>query len=94
MYAYTRRDVHWDPVSKTGRGKFHSGCTCFSIELQCARRDCKVPATVHIEKSGATEAEVEKLLLNGFFVGDLSCGHSVLPPPKGRYRIQRVMFLS
>jgi hypothetical protein len=74
--------------------QFHNETNCFSVELQCARIDCKSPAKLHMTLfSGKSEKDLIRLLrLPDFCWGDLPCGHQIMPIPEPFYRnAHRVM---
>lgn len=73
-------------VEKMTQGVFHNETNCFSVKLQCARADCKAPATLHVNlKDGETEKDLLRLLKANFFGGVLPCGHQVMPIPDRYY---------
>ena len=87
--------VSWRVFERNNRGRFHNETNCFSVKLQCARVDCKAPATLHVNlKDGEAEKDCLRLLKANFFDGLLPCGHQIMPIPD-RYYVDphRVMSL-
>jgi hypothetical protein len=73
-------------VEKETQGVFHNETNCFSVRLQCARVNCKAPATLHVNLGdGETEKDLLKLLKANFFGGLLPCGHQLMPIPDRYY---------
>ena len=91
VFDYTGVDVHFDLVPKLARGKYSSGANCFYAEFQCANKGCKLPVKLHIETTRSNESGILKLLRLPFFVGDLPCGHPILPVPEKEYKIHRIL---
>lgn len=90
LSQYTCFDVEWEIVPKSAPGVFHSGANCFCIEFRCARKNCKAPTTIHVEKHGATESDILRLFRESFFLGTLPCGHEILSLPEREYKIMHV----
>jgi hypothetical protein len=83
-------DADWlgeSVVPKRVQAKYRSDTNCFCVQLQCARLDCKTPATLHTNleyKEGAPD--LIHFLRQGFFHGTLPCGHPLMPLPYELYR--------
>jgi hypothetical protein len=76
---------HW-LVEKETQGKFQNETHCFSVKLQCAKIDCKAPATLHVNlKDGEGANDLLRLLKTNFFGGPLPCGHQIMPVPDRYY---------
>jgi hypothetical protein len=91
LSEYRRGNLQLDLVRKRDPGLYRVGEDCFCIEFQCGQKNCGIPAKLYIQKPGATEHEVARLLSANFFVGQLPCGHTVACSPKEKPRISRVL---
>jgi len=91
VYEYSAEAVQWDCVPKSARAKYHSDAICFCAEFRCARKDCRTPIKLHVVTGRSDELGIMRLLRHPFFVGDLPCGHPILPLPEREYQIYRVM---
>jgi len=84
--TYGARNVSEGNLGRTNRAKFHNETNCFSVRLQCAKVDCKVPATLYVNlKQGENEKDLLRLLKSSFFDGLLPCGHQIMPTPDRYY---------
>jgi hypothetical protein len=73
-------------VEKETRGTFQNETNCYSVRLQCAKVNCKAPATLHVNlKDGEAERDLLRLLKTNFFGGSLPCGHTIMPIPDRYY---------
>lgn len=91
--TYAADDVALAPLERQQSARFHNETNCFSVELRCARIDCKAPAKLHVTLfAGESEKDLIRLLRSSHFDGLLPCGHQVLPIPELFYRdAHRVM---
>ena len=84
--TYGVNDVGEGVLERSNRASFHNETNCFSVKLQCARVDCKAPATLHVNlKDGEAEKDLLRLLKAAFFDGLLPCGHPIVPIPDRYY---------
>jgi hypothetical protein len=75
------------PQERANQARFHSETNCFSVRIQCAQQNCKVPATVYVNMhDGEGGKDLVRLLRSGFFLGNLPCGHQIIPIPEPYYR--------
>jgi hypothetical protein len=93
ILLYARDDVGWNETEHSEEGRFSSDTKCYRVELECARIDCRVPAKFHTVLGGAIRNETALLdkLSRGFFGGQCSVGHDLLPIPKEKYRLTRIL---
>jgi hypothetical protein len=93
VLLYARDDVAWDQKAIFVAGKYSADTKCFLVEFECARRDCRVPAKFHTVLGGEIPNETALLdkLCGGFFGGQCSVGHDLLPIPKEKYRLTRIL---
>lgn len=84
--TYGATQVALGALERLNRGKFHNETNCYVVRLQCARVDCKAPATLHVNlRDGETEKDLLRLLKSSFFDGLLPCGHLIMPIPDRYY---------
>jgi hypothetical protein len=77
--TYGANDVGEGIIERVNRASFHNGTNCFSVKLQCARIECKISATMHVNlQDGEAEKDLLRLLKTSFFDGLLPCGHPFL----------------
>lgn len=82
-YAY---EVSEGDLERSNRARFHNETNCYSVQLQCAKADCKSPATLYVDlKQGENEKDLLRLLKSNFFEGSLPCGHPIMPIPDRYY---------
>jgi hypothetical protein len=86
---YSESDVTWIEVIKSGPGQYRNDTNCFSVELTCARPDCKTPIKFFVELQNCTEADLRNEIKRGF-MGNWLCGHPALPNPHQQPKIERV----
>ena len=84
--TYDADSVGENVLERQQSGRFHNETNCFSVKLRCARIDCKVPATLHVNLGdGETEKDLLRLLKANFFDGLLPCGHQIMSIPDRYY---------
>jgi hypothetical protein len=84
---YTEDDIGHRLLERSERVRLHGGTNYFPVELQCAKLTCKAPATLNIElRNGESEPDLLRLLKSSYFVGQLPCGHPIMPIPERFYR--------
>ncbi len=93
VLPYVRRDVEWGSAPFQEKGRFSSDTKCYVVELECARRDCRLPAKFHtvLNDQIPNESALLDRLRRGFFGGICPAGHDLLPVPRERYRLARVL---
>src|ERR1700723_1565681 len=93
VLQYDADDVAWDQTERFAVGRFSSDTKCYRVEFECARQGCRVPAKFHTVLGGGIRNETALLdkLSRGFFGGQCSAGHDLLPIPKERYRLARIL---
>jgi hypothetical protein len=93
VLPYARRDVDWSWAPFQEEGRYSSDTNCYRIELECARKDCRLPAKFHtvLNDQIPTESGLLDKLHRGFFGGTCPAGHDLLPIPKERYRVTRIL---
>lgn len=81
------------PLERLNQARFHNETNCFSVTLQCARLNCKAPATLYVNmRDGEAGKDLIRLLRSTFFAGNLPCGHEIMAIPEPFYRdAHRVM---
>lgn len=73
-------------LERSYRVRLHNETNCFSVKLQCAKVECKAPATLHVNlRDGESERDLLRLLKTNFFDGLLPCGHQIMPIPDRFY---------
>jgi hypothetical protein len=73
-------------LERSNRGRFHNETNCYVVRLQCAKVNCKAPATLYVNlKDGETGKDLLRLLKSSFFDGLLPCGHQIMPIPDRYY---------
>ena len=61
-------------LERNNQANFHNETNCYSVQLQCAKIDCKAPAKLHVNlKDGEGAKELLRLLKESFFDGALPC---------------------
>ncbi len=93
ILQYDARAVSWQRACFDESGNYFSDTTCYRIEFECARKDCRVPVRFHTVLSDRipTEVALRATLRTDFFHGNCSAGHPLLRIPQELYRVSRVM---
>ena len=93
ILRYASPHVSFEPVYQKVRGRYYSDTTCYRVELECAKDDCRTPAHFHTVLGGeiVSESALLNRLAGGFFGGECSKGHSLLPIEKERYKLTRAL---
>jgi hypothetical protein len=94
IHEYDESDVEWCEEEAGGPDTYSSGVVCYHVSTACAKADCRALAQFHIvvgEDQDASENALRDRLHAGLYNGKCPNGHDLLPIPKERYGVTKVV---
>jgi hypothetical protein len=96
ILLYVADDVSWrEEFEWEDADPYDADTVCYSVSCECATKDCRSPVRFHIiagddENQDWSEDALRNRLHDAFYVGQCPAGHSLLPIPRDRYRLETV----
>lgn len=91
---YLSDEVAWGQAPVKGEGRFHSDAAFVRVNFECGQLGCRAPIQFYTATQNRSDESIPLLirkLQDGFFHGRCPRGHALVPIPKERYRIQRIL---